>query len=169
MIRFLACVLSGNMGYVAMSSTYVNLAMFFAFATLYPDERVLFMFFIPIKIKWLAYVDALFFLIEIITGTFPMNLLPIIAVLNYLLFFAPELMHRIRLSRGAFNKTSRDFRAQRMKAEQRVNSQPYRFKCAVCGRTDTEYPNLEFRFCSRCAGYHCFCEDHINSHIHFTE
>ena len=35
--------------------------------------------------------------------------------------------------------------------------------------TDRDYPELEFRYCSKCAGYHCFCQDHINSHIHFTE
>ena len=32
-------------------ATYVNLAMFFAFATLYPDAQVLLFFFIPVKIK----------------------------------------------------------------------------------------------------------------------
>ena len=49
------------------------------------------------------------------------------------------------------------------------NSKPYHHKCAVCGRTDADHPELEFRYCSRCAGYHCFCQDHINNHIHFTE
>ncbi len=46
---------------------------------------------------------------------------------------------------------------------------PYRHKCSVCGRTDAEYPDLEFRYCSKCQGYHCFCIDHINNHVHFTE
>ena len=45
----------------------------------------------------------------------------------------------------------------------------YTYKCAVCGRTDRDYPELEFRYCSQCAGYHCFCQDHINNHVHFTE
>ena len=40
---------------------------------------------------------------------------------------------------------------------------------AVCGRTDTDYPDLQFRYCSKCAGYHCFCQDHIFNHVHFTE
>jgi hypothetical protein len=30
-------------------------------------------------------------------------------------------------------------------------------------------PDLEFRYCSRCNGYHCYCEDHINNHEHVTE
>ena len=36
----------------------------------------------------------------------------------------------------------------------------------VCGRTDTDYPNLEFRYCSKCNGYYCYCMDHINNHVH---
>ena len=54
---------------------------------------------------------------------------------------------------------------QRKKAQQ----QGYRHKCEVCGRTDTDFPDLQFRYCSKCAGYHCFCEDHIFNHTHITE
>lgn len=42
-------------------ATYVNFAMFFAFATLYPDAQVLLFFFIPVKIKWMAILDACYF------------------------------------------------------------------------------------------------------------
>ena len=27
-------------------------------------------------------------------------------------------------------------------------------------------PELEFRYCSKCKGYYCYCEDHINNHTH---
>ncbi|MCR4607801.1 MAG: hypothetical protein K5771_08765, partial [Oscillospiraceae bacterium] len=57
--------------------------------------------------------------------------------------------------------------SERIRREQQSNL--YTHKCAVCGRTDADHPELEFRFCSKCAGYHCFCQDHINNHIHFTE
>lgn len=43
---------------------------------------------------------------------------------------------------------------------------PYRHKCTVCGRTDTSCPGLEFRYCSKCKGYFCYCIDHINNHTH---
>jgi hypothetical protein len=43
---------------------------------------------------------------------------------------------------------------------------PYTHRCVVCGRTDTEHPELEFRYCSRCKGYFCYCIDHINNHNH---
>ena len=40
-------------------------------------------------------------------------------------------------------------------------------KCAICGRTSEDYPNLEFRFCSKCEGNYEFCEDHLFTHKHF--
>ena len=53
--------------------------------------------------------------------------------------------------------------------QRKEKAQGYRHKCEVCGRTDTDYPDLQFRYCSRCVGYHCYCEDHIFNHTHITE
>ena len=50
--------------------TYVNMSLFFAFATLYPDMRVLLFFIIPIKIKWLAWIDAALFAWSILSSLF---------------------------------------------------------------------------------------------------
>ena len=57
---------------------------------------------------------------------------------------------------------------ERLKKQQE-KEKGYHHKCAVCGRTDTDYPDLQFRYCSKCAGYHCFCSDHIFNHVHFTD
>ncbi|MGI5988832.1 MAG: rhomboid family intramembrane serine protease [Lachnospiraceae bacterium] len=45
----------------------------------------------------------------------------------------------------------------------------YRHRCAICGRTDVSDPDLEFRYCSKCAGGFEFCMDHIRNHRHVTE
>ena len=154
---------------VPVSTYYIYLSMFFSFATLFPDVQVLFMFIIPIKIKWLAYLDALYFVIAIFTTQFPFNLLPVVAILNYIVFFGDDLISSLRSNKARFNKTTVNFNREKQKIKYEQKNASYTRKCAVCGRTDTEFPNLEFRYCSRCAGYHCFCQDHINSHIHFTE
>lgn len=39
-------------------------------------------------------------------------------------------------------------------------------KCAVCGKTDADCPDMEFRYCSKCNGYYCYCADHIYNHVH---
>ena len=151
---------------MSLSSTYIFLSMFFSFAALFPDMQVLFLFFIPVKMKYLALVDAAFFLYDIIVMPFPQNLLPVVAVLNFLLFCGGELKNLLprRQSKSTIN-----FKRESARIRYEQREKLYTHKCAVCGRTDTEYPNLEFRYCSRCVGYHCFCEDHINNHIHFTE
>ncbi len=40
------------------SATYLDLSLFLAFATLYPNLQFLLFFIIPVKAKWLAWLDA---------------------------------------------------------------------------------------------------------------
>jgi hypothetical protein len=158
---------------VLVSATYVNLSLFFAFATLWPEQRVLLFFIIPVKMKWLAWVDAAFFLLEIvqylIAGRIGLALVPVVAMLGYLVFCGEWLVDMVRPSTVRQKARTIQFKQAAQRIQQEQANRPYTRKCAVCGRTDTEYPNLEFRYCSRCQGYHCFCQDHINNHIHFTE
>ena len=158
---------------VSVSASYLNLSLFFAFATLWPEQRVLLFFIIPVKIKWLAWVDAAFFALSIVQylmdGSIGLALVPVIAMLTYLVFCGEWLIDFFRPSRMQQRSRTIQFKSAVKKMERERQSRPYTRKCAVCGRTDTENPSLEFRYCSRCAGYHCFCQDHINSHIHFTE
>lgn len=153
---------------VNLNAQYIYLSMFFSFAAMFPDTQVLLFFFIPIKMKWLGIIDAVFFVASIFSTPFPACLLPLVAVLNFFIFCGEDLLYAFGISKRrpastvSFKKAS-----ARIRKEQAGNL--YRHKCCVCGRTDADYPDLEFRFCSKCSGYHCFCVDHINNHIHFTE
>ena len=177
--------------------TYLNLSMFLAVATLIPEQKVLFMMFIPIKMKWLALVDLGLTAYQVVNGIYIaiiywtkyhsaaigvfyilIALFPLIALLNYFLFLGkdiknllPQRWQRSRRER----KAARNFQSK-VDAEPNpdwaknyrssTGERPYRHKCTVCGRTDTDYPNLEFRYCSKCKGYCCYCIDHINNHVH---
>lgn len=172
----IAGLLSGAY-YIYITASYINLSMFFVFATYFPDHQVLVLFIIPVKIKWLAYLDAALFVFGIIqgavAGSLLLALLPIIAVLNYFIFCGDILFDSIRALTGRARMRRSpnviNFKKAAREARREAESKPYTRKCAVCGRTDADYPDLEFRYCSRCQGYHCFCQDHINSHVHFTE
>lgn len=171
LVNMLITILYGFVMYAfglsfGLSAEYIYLAMFFAFAVYFPDIQVLFMMIIPVKMKYLAYIDAAFFLYSILTSPFPYNTLPVVAILGFLLFCGGELLGRIP-KRASANTVNFRRESARIRREQR--DALYHHKCSVCGRTDTEYPDLQFRYCSRCVGYHCFCEDHINNHVHFTE
>ena len=158
---FLLYFLSGGFYVVNLNATYIYLSMFFSFAVLFPDMQVLLFFIIPIKMKWLALVDGLLFVVSIFQTSFPLNLLPIVALLNFFIFCGEDLLSILGIKKKK--------KAKVINFKKATASNLYRHKCAVCGRTDAQYPDLEFRYCSRCAGYHCFCSEHINNHIHFTE
>jgi len=156
---------------------YVNLSLFFAFAMLYPDTRFLILYIIPVKVKWLAWLDAAVFGLSVLTSLLHLDLvgalLPVIALLNFFVFFWTNISDEISYRRGRTRHQSShqtiQFKAAVRQQRKKEAEQGYRHKCSVCGRTDTDFPDLEFRYCSRCAGYHCFCQDHINNHVHFTE
>ena len=154
--------------YIGITAYYINLSMFFVFATYYPEHRVLLFFFIPIKIKWLALVDALFFIYEIVVTPFPLNMLPILAALNILLFCLDDIISLFRTDHQS-NVRRINFRREATAARQKEANRSFRHRCEVCGRTEKDFPDLEFRYCSRCQGYHCFCSDHIYNHSHRTE
>ena len=171
--------LYGDMAY------YLHLSLVLAYATSYPDSQFLIFFIIPIR----AWVMALFYLIMVGINVFnmcyPVNLLPhalfpLIGLLNYFIFFSGEMSNLLPLSWLA--KLKRKSGSARHKAapgkpipfpngaDYRKNTAPakadYTHRCTVCGRTDTSHPELEFRYCSRCKGYYCYCEDHISNHSH---
>ena len=157
-------------------ANYVNFAMFMAFALLYPDAQVLLFFVFPIRMKWLAYIDVFYFFFDIVryiaAGRWYYSIMPIVALLNFVIFFWPELTRFWGLERH-HSKQATHFhntvRAQQRQEQYQQQTQGFRHKCAVCGRTDVTNPELQFRYCSKCAGYHCFCSDHIFNHVHFTD
>ena len=159
---------------VLMGTYYVGMSMFLAFAALYPDARLMLMYIIPVKAKWLAIADLALFAVDMLGSLFAGNylkaLLPVVALLNVLVFFWCELVDLTDRQRAfARHRNSRQtiqFKSAARQQKKKEAQRGYRYKCEVCGRTDTEWPDLEFRYCSKCQGYHCYCQDHIFSHEH---
>ena len=159
---------------------YLNLSLFLAYATMYPDAQFLFLFIIPVKAWIFALMDLLLVIFGLIAYPFPANLFSVISLANYFLFFGKDVLNVIPVSwrmntRRLFRKGPK--KAQKAKTIPFPNAgsyqatvatpqAPFTHKCTVCGRTDVSDPELEFRYCSRCKGYHCYCQDHINNHAH---
>lgn len=169
----LASLITGNPYLTAAGTGYVNLSMFFAFAFLFPNTTVLLFFILPVKMKWLAYLDGALFAFDIIKAIGAHNwagvVLPIVALLNFAVFIWPEVHYLKERAKYQNSRKTVQFRQAQQQQAKQAQQQGYRHKCAVCGRTDTDYPDLQFRYCSKCVGYHCFCQDHIFNHVHFTE
>ena len=174
---------------MVISSHYLNLSMFLAVATLIPEQKVYLYMILPVKMKWLAWLDLGFTLYSIIRvlvlwphynyhiGILLYALFPLVALLNYFIFFGRDVKNLLP-GRHLHQKRPGRVRRQKTVAEPQPDpdwaknyrsesgQRPYRHKCTVCGRTDTDCPDLEFRYCSKCAGYFCYCIDHINNHTH---
>ena len=161
----------GGYYYETANMYYVNMSMFFSFATLYPDMQVLLYGIIPLKVKWLAWLDAVLFAFDIGFSLTSRNLLgallPLVAILNYFIFFWEDLTGLLRHGRDrAAHRVSPqtiNFKKAQKDIQQRKG---YLHKCAVCGVTDADDPDMEFRYCSKCNGYYCYCMNHINNHTH---
>ncbi|MDR3207703.1 MAG: rhomboid family intramembrane serine protease [Oscillospiraceae bacterium] len=146
---------------------FINLSLFFALATMIPDETIRAFMIFPIKFKYLALAEAAYFIIwPLLNPTLGWGrLVPLVAILNFLLFCGGDLWQLVRRTRVGPSRRTIQFKSEirRTKAQR-----GYIHKCDVCGRTDTDCPDMEFRYCSLCVGYACYCADHIFNHTHKT-
>ena len=159
-------VLVGNV----FSTYYISLSTFLAYAMCYPDMQVLLMFIIPVKMKWMAIfyvVIVVYEMIQYVMAGAWYLVIPIVAsLLNFIIFYFgtkdfsrynPKEIHRRNEFRRAMEPQGR------MKSG---SGSVTKHKCAICGRTELDDPNLEFRFCSRCNGNYEYCQDHLFTHTH---
>ena len=150
---------------------YIHLSIFLVIATLYGEMQVLFMFVIPIKMKWLAILDVVLILVDVVQyaqrGLWVFALAPLASFVNYFIFTWPFWSMKLGFARRRADPQVINFkRAQRQAQKKAKETGGYMHKCAVCGLTDQDDPNMEFRYCSKCDGYYCYCANHINNHIH---
>ncbi len=165
---------------VPAAATTLNMSLFLAYATLYPETQFLILFIIPVKARWLGIIDLALYLVQLLRiPQFPYNLFPLFALANYFLFLGKDFVNIFpmswRVNAGRLKPRSHKRKPPKSVPFPTAGSYtattarpeaPYMHKCTVCGRTDVTNPELEFRYCSKCKGYYCYCIDHINNHAH---
>ena len=167
-LRYNLFLLSGFAATVAASflapvmpatNVFLESSVFLAFAWLYPDYIINLYFFIPVKIKWLALVAWIYLTWQIAIGPWWLSLMALASVANFLLFFGKDIFRKVRdrqrwLSWQGKANTRRD--------------KPFH-RCTVCGITDQTHPDMEFRYCSKCAGACGYCTAHLRDHEHVVQ
>lgn len=116
---YYACGVLGTIvaGFIAGSAgnAYLNLSLFFAFAHLYPDMQVRLFFILPLKIKYLAWVNWAIFAFSLIGALIRLDFAScasiIAPIINYLLFFGKDHIDSFRDWRR-YGKQRRNFRRQ---------------------------------------------------------
>ena len=143
-----------------LNTSYLNASMFFAYAALFPNMQFYFYFIIPIKAKWMALLSGVFYIYEFFAYGIETKVMIVMSLINFLVFFLATRNYR-RISpiqikkRRTFEKNARPVDGPK-------------HKCAVCGRTELDGDDLEFRYCSKCDGQYEYCQDHLYTHKHVT-
>lgn len=148
--------------FITKSSTtavYINLSLFLTFARLYPNYQIMAFFFIPIKVKYLAYFNWFFIIGAIIIEPFSVKLAAMVAIANYLLFFGKDIINDFKTRKKVYHNR------RRFQNSRTLDTQPIH-RCTVCGITEKDDPNIEFRYCTKCDGHHEYCMKHLKNHKH---
>lgn len=138
------------------TALYLNLSLFLAFAFIYPDFEILLFFIIPVKVKYLAWLNWFFIAFTVLTAPLPAKAAALVSVLNYFLFFGRDMI----TTTSAYRRR-RQFRS--------LGAPPARtavHKCTICGITEEDDLKMEFRYCSQCEGDHEYCMTHLKTHEH---
>jgi hypothetical protein len=93
-VSAIICQLIWGFGYA--DNTFLNMSLFLAFAALNPDFQLMLMFFIPIKMKWLALFDLALYLWQFITGGWDTRVAIVFSLANLILFFGKDTIIMLR-------------------------------------------------------------------------
>lgn len=146
------------------STYYVCMSIFLAYAITFPDARIYLMMVIPIKVKVLGIVYAVIIGYDIMMAAvsgvigIPRVVGMLCPVLNALIFFI--------VTRKGFRTPKQMKRQREYKKKVTKIVGITRHKCAICGRTEVDSPDIAFRFCSKCKGNYEYCSEHLYTHKH---
>ena len=145
-----------------ISTNYITMSIFLAFAAIYPEMEVYLYFILPIKMKWMALVYAAMALYYFVSRGAVTRVAIGASLLNFVIFF----LSTRNLKRYSPKERARKARFRQQSVPHMQYSNGAKHRCAVCGRTELDDPCLEFRFCSKCNGNYEYCQDHLFTHEH---
>jgi hypothetical protein len=160
---FAGTVVAAAIARVPTDNAVFLMTLFLAFATLWPEYEIRIFFVLPVRVKWLAYLDAVFLVQYTFTREGWEKLLPVVAVGNYLLFFGHTLWQRLR---GWGRQAERAGARSRMRAARTAVELPSVRTCAICGASNQD-PEVDIRVCdcAKCGGVRRdLCLPHARNH-----
>jgi membrane associated rhomboid family serine protease len=123
-------------GYTA-TGLFLFQSLLMAFAVIYPNEEILLFFILPVKIKWIAWLNVAMTVLFVM-GDPSSFWMVLFSYLNFFVTFGPgfikERAHMAKVGnrRAQFQEASKSGAA-------------FFHQCVVCGKTDVDDPTLEFR------------------------
>jgi hypothetical protein len=155
-----------NWGYSfhGVDGTYINLSLFLALAKIYPDFELRIYFLIPVKIKYLGYIYWAYLIFSLIGLGWPFRVAAIASLINYFIFFGFSFTKDIKNIKRTHKRKKQFNNFKVIKPEEFTYH-----KCTVCGITEKDNPDMDFRYCSSCQGDYEYCMDHLKNHEHIQK
>lgn len=157
--------------FAQISTYYINMSIFLGFAATFPNAQVMLMFLIPIRMKVLGIIYAVMLLYSFVMGGLAEKVIILASLLNFIVFFLTS--SEMRRFSPAERKRKAEFQRKMRQAKQQGSASVHQgrsvitiHKCAICGKTELDDPDMQFRFCSRCEGNYEYCMDHLYTHEH---
>lgn len=152
-------MVNGYRYFGGFSTYYINMSIFLAYAMTFPNMQVLLFFVVPIKVKVLGIIYALMLVFSFLGSGVASKFIIGASLLNTVVFFLmTRNYHRIDP-----RQVQRRYNYQKQVRPQKGIT---KHKCAICGRTENDGDDLEFRFCSKCNGNYEYCKEHLYTHQH---
>lgn len=140
------------------SVAFLQGSVFLAFAWLYPDFVFYIFFILPVKVKWLALLQWVFYSLALVFGPMLVKALTLASLANFFIFFGKSIFLRIRAGQRRMVEQS-----ERIRSKNKA-----RHRCRICGITELTHPDEDFRYCSKCEGAQCYCSAHLRNHEHLV-
>ena len=140
------------------TAMYLNFSLIFAFSYLFPNFQILIFFILPVKMKYFSLVYAILLVFSF--WSTPLYGLITVggSILNFILFFGKDIIVRLATGRKVYYN--------RRSFEAKIPKNVTIHKCTVCGKTEKDDKNLEFRYCVDCEGDYEYCMEHLHTHEH---
>lgn len=151
---------SGQVVFLTASQLY--LSMLLAVSVTVPDMQFYILYgLLPIKAKYLGLIYGAVLAYDMIRGNWVTRVTILLSLLNFVIYF-----FLIRRPVSGAKQVKRKVVYEMKAKAPTVGS---RHRCAVCGRTEKDDPNLEFRYCSKCEGGLEYCKEHLYTHVHVSK
>jgi membrane associated rhomboid family serine protease len=148
LVGMIGCTIAAFFFGGGSSNTFLNLSLFFAFATIAPNYEIFLFFILRVRVKYIAWVLAGMLALQFALLPLPAKMAMAASLANYLLFFLPGFVRETATRR---NDAAR-LRKFRSAEESTVH------RCAQCGRTEASDPDLDFRVSADGEEY---CTEHL--------
>lgn len=169
LMGILGLIIASFVGYfgfgriLQFTTSDLNMTLFLAYAVTFPEMQLYIYFVLPVKVKWLGILYGAIALFNFFNGGLLEKWTILLSFANFILFFL--------LTRRSFSRLNPKEVKRRRDFQKKVKMRPLgksHHKCAVCGRTEKDGEDLEFRYCSKCTGDYEYCQDHLYTHQHVT-